>query len=126
MQLPLHNRPGFARASAGNITPEHASSELRAVSGMSVQVAEGRILCTGASSREEVEGATLEKGRMPVKVRRMAPFLRLYSNREAALLLEQGFTEGFRLHSHLRVAPPIANNLRSSSLHSEAVAEKII
>lgn len=60
-----------------------------------------------------------------MKARRMAPFLRCYPNREVALLLELGFSEGFRIHSHFRVAFPIANNLRPSSLHPEVVTKKL-
>lgn len=56
MKHPLHNWPGFARVSAGNTMPELASSELRAISGTSVQVAEGLILCSGASSTSRMAG----------------------------------------------------------------------
>lgn len=84
---PLHNLLAIAWVSAGNTMTVLASLELSAFSVMNVQVAGDLTRSLGASNKEGVEGAKLEKGRMPVRVGRMPPFLKRYPNWEAALLL---------------------------------------
>lgn len=79
----------------------------------------------GVLNKDAEKGGILEKGMTPVRVRKMAPFLRRYPNREAAELLELGFTEGFKLHCQLLAAPPLADNLRSAREHPEVVTKKL-
>lgn len=65
------------------------------------------------------------KGRTPVRVERMRPFLSRYPDRKAAQLLEAGFAFGFKIPCSLTAAPPMVTNLRSALLHPTVVSEKI-
>lgn len=66
-----------------------------------------------------------QKGKTPVKVDRMAPFLSRYAYRPAAQLLQADFTEGFLIPCSLPQIPPAADNLLLALLHSVVVSEKL-
>lgn len=70
--------------------PNLASLVLLAVSVMTVQGVKGLMRYPHASSKEKE--ATLERGKMLVKVERMVPFLKRYPNREAAPVFQLGFS----------------------------------
>lgn len=58
-------------------------------------------------------------------VERMRPFLGKYPDRQAARLLEEGFTVGFRIPCNLAAVPPVPKNLKSALQHPEVVLEKL-
>lgn len=71
-----------------------------------------------------VEESLRTRGKTPVLVERMRPFLSRYPDREAAQLLDSGFESGFKIPCSLEVAPPLAKNLQSALMHPSVVAEK--
>lgn len=55
----------------------------------------------------------------------MQPFLSKYPDRKAALLITEGFREGFKIPCSLAVVPPVARNLKSALQHPGVVGEKL-
>lgn len=114
-----------AWVSAGNLMQAPANSGPSVDFGISVPHAGVRIHNLGALNRDVEKVWILEKGKTPVMGKRMVPFLRRYPNRNAAKLLELGFTEGFKFNSRLQVVPPVADNLKSAREHACIVTEKL-
>lgn len=56
---------------------------------------------------------------------RMLPYLRAYPDKEAALLLHEGFAEGFRIPCSLTAPGGFVNNLVSARSRPEVVFEKL-
>lgn len=79
--------------------------------------------CFKQGKRRAGESGT--KGRTPVRVEKMHPFLDRYPDREAAQVLGQGFSDGFRIPASLVISPPMARNLHSVLQHPEGVSEKL-
>ncbi|CAN2388360.1 RNA-mediated [Pristimantis euphronides] len=71
------------------------------------------------------EDKVLVKGRTPVRVERMVPYLSRYPDREKAMLLTAGFREGFVIPPPPHVVPPSLKNLPSAKEHPEVVRNKI-
>lgn len=78
------------------------------------------------SRREKVgQGMRLEKGKTPVRVGKMFPFLSRYPDQESARLLGEGFTGGFRIPCTLTGVPPVSPNLQLALQFPEVVLEKL-
>lgn len=65
------------------------------------------------------------KGRTPVSVQRMRPWLDIYPDREAAELLDAGFSQGFFIPYVLSRVPVFANNLKSARENPQVLREKV-
>lgn len=122
MLLPSHYLPQSVRGFAGSITRVPADLGDLVVFTTNAPVAEVRIPCQSAI---RVDRLTLEKGRAPVGVEKLALYFSKYSNRVAEPLLLRGFKEGFSLPSTLSSTPPVAANLKSAYVHTEVVSEKL-
>lgn len=94
-------------------------------SSMSVQAVGEPTPCLDVSKKENIPGSLLTRGMTPVKVERMQPFLSKYPKRKAALLITEGFREGFKIPCSLAVVPPVARNLKSALQHPGVVGEKL-
>lgn len=82
--------------------------------------------CPSVLKKERVMPEILRvRGRTPVWVERMLPFLSRYPDRAMAATLEAGFTSGFRIPCSLATIPPEAKNLLSALLHSVVVSDKL-
>lgn len=64
-------------------------------------------------------------GYTPVKVERLVHYLDLYPNQEDALLLKEGFTNGFRLQYTGTTLTSSVKNLKSANLHLKVLNENL-
>ena len=67
----------------------------------------------------------LLKGKTPVSVDEMLPWLERYPNRSAAEQLRIGFLYGFLIPFVPSASPQLANNLQSSALYPYALRDKV-
>ncbi|XP_041440120.1 uncharacterized protein LOC121400643 [Xenopus laevis] len=74
-----------------------------------------------AQSQERV----LEKGRSPVRVNEMSPWLAIYPDRKKAELIREGFLVGFCIPFQSGAGGQDCRNLRSASEHPEVIRKKL-
>lgn len=111
---------------AGNLMKGSVSLEPIAVSDMSVLDVLAPTPCPGVLKRTIPLAATLtQRGVTPVRVLRMLPFLEEYPNREAAVLLRDGFSLGF--HIPCSALEPVGEprNLISAMSRPDVVFDKL-
>lgn len=65
------------------------------------------------------------KGRTPVNIRKMLPWLNMYPDREAAELLSSGFTDGLFIPYILSREPVFSINLKSASELPQVLRDKV-
>ncbi|XP_072286680.1 uncharacterized protein [Pyxicephalus adspersus] len=88
-------------------------------------VAGPTVLPVASGTEKDARATLLVKGRTPVMVERMAPFLNRYPDRAAPRLLELGFKEGFRIPCSLGAPPPRVRNLKSTLARPSVVTAKL-
>lgn len=114
------------RVAVGSTMKGSASLAPSADTSMNVRVAEVPMDCQDVSRRERVELEKLtQRGRTPVKVEKMLPYLRAYPDRAAAVLLEDGFRDGFQIPCSALENLPVCGNLKSVLLRPEVVTSKL-
>lgn len=93
--LPWDTRLEIKRGCVGNTIPEPVNLVRHVSISTSAQAAGERIQHLDALSKEKADLGTLgTKGRTPVIVKRMRPFLGKYPDRQAARLLDEVFHGG--------------------------------
>lgn len=114
VDLPQHHQPQKGRGTAGSSIRGPADSGDPAVTIRNAPDAKVHIPCQNVLSKKKQSRPTLERGRTPVRVEKMAPFLSRYPDKAAAQFLMQGFTDGFPIPCSLSSIPPVVCNLHSA------------
>lgn len=83
------------------------------------------VLPAALKKEREKEPLVIAKGVTPVKLPVMLPNLNRFPDKEKAILLVDGFEQGFRIPSTSHWVPYSIKNLRSTGQHPRVVSNKL-